>query len=124
MNTKLNELAGRAMGWELSSGIDMYSDGQWFTGSHESPDTQRQYHEWNPSTDLNDAAELLEYAADMNAWVVESVPTRDGLYFCRIDAVDAQADEKTLALAMTLCALRVFGIPEQELQEAMHERDI
>lgn len=100
---RLNELAAKAMGWHKGFYASWEDDNGKF---------MEKINKWNPAECADDALALLENMADMNAWVIESVPTRSGLYFCRIDAADAQGDEKTLPLAMLVCALRCFGTPK------------
>lgn len=111
---KLNYLAGRAMGWTLSNGIDMYSDGKWFTGSPDSPHTECQEYEWNPSTCADDALVLLE--KKYGAWFLKAWK---GGYSCGPLNGEWAVTAVTVPLAMTLCALRAAGIPESEITAAM-----
>lgn len=121
--SKLDDLCAiKVMGWKLSNGIEMYSDGQWYTGSEESPDTQRQGLEWNPSTSLDDALVCLERAAGGLEWYLSHSCYADDLgesmrYECSIE--NYAAEGSTVPLAICLCSLRAMGVPESEISIAM-----
>jgi hypothetical protein len=119
--SKLDILAGKAMGWELSSGIDMYSDDQWFSGSKENPHTECQEYEWNPSTCTDDALILLEKISKSKSLWWNCYQAMN----YRVQLVDVNDNEHyfgaelTLPFAMTVCALRASGVSEKEIQDAL-----
>ena len=106
---KLNELAARAMGYDYPA----------WRAAHAPVD----YEAFSPSTDMNDAAELLEKVTGGYYWEISKGPVE--MYKARACSrangqwFSAQSD--SIAKTICLCALRAAGIPEQELQEAMRE---
>jgi len=124
---KLNELAAKAMGWYES--IETVGDMliRWY-GNDAQTFTQR-VTDWNPSTDLNDAAEFLEKITNGNPWYLVK-HDKENLYlketrlfwYCYADGEKKQAHSgyaETEALAKCLCALRAANISEQEIQDAL-----
>lgn len=138
-NTKLNALAGRAMGWVLN--IEMFHDGleyaRWVNANDNSStlyydhisqsiwrDPQFQplaCRQWNPSTCADDALMLLTKACASGNWTLEARRSThyEGKtrYSCESYGTWGYAD--TTPLAMALCALRAAGISETEIQEAL-----
>lgn len=127
MNTqKLNELAAiHCMGWvkksEPSAWLPQLGDDEYWEG--QAGEGRISVQKWNPCGDLNDASALLEKVANGEEFRIKRVaddrlalsPNRK--YGCLIYPNDMRY-EKTLPLAMTICALRFSGIPESSITEA------
>lgn len=112
--TKLNELAAKAMGWVNS--IDPVGNSGWLDASGIFHDVVK-----NPATCADDALVLLEKVAVgsvCEGWNME-VRTPNGKRRFAVDCDGCWGNADTAALAMTFCALRAFGIPESEIQEAL-----
>jgi len=107
---KLNELAARAMGFSKD---DAYAC--WVRSDRPAMIT---YKDWSPDEDCNQALELLEKVIGPATWELKHDDCKYMTYEYR---QGFNAFEESLPLSMTVCALRAFGIPEQELQEAMRE---
>lgn len=121
-NTKLNELAARAMGWKLFSPPHLNYAKIWATkdGIIQCP-----VGEWNPAGCADDALVLLTKAAGTQRYelcnVGESMAGQDGKcrWYCVIN-IGRTAFAETAALAMTLCALRASPeVTEEQIQEAL-----
>ena len=131
MGAQLDYLCGiHVMGWKLSNGVDMYSDGQWYIGSEETPETQRQLYEWNPSACLDDALLCLERVAVRRRWEIKSYEKFDNdtqtYFYVRLvnhtsgpKIKRTKANHEKLSVAICLCALRACGVKEDEISKAL-----
>lgn len=112
---KLNELAAKAMGWELQTegtiqpywaikrGGELIGTTGWFKD------------DWNPSTCADDALVLLEKMCE-GRWFLKHWK---GGFSCGPIPDEWAVTSVSAPLAMTLCALRAAGIPESEIQGAL-----
>lgn len=111
--SKLNELAAKAMGWEWSGRFGWMMNG--------TPVHSRLDYTWSPSTCADDALVLLEKAAQGKGYSIYMFPEEKKPYDVELEVDKRCTDESTLPLAMTVAALRAFGIPEPEIQSAMKD---
>lgn len=107
------------MGWKYSIGIEGYSDGQWYVGSEDSPDTICQDHEWKPSADLNAALQVIEKAAQGKGYSIYMFPEEKKPYDVELEIYKQCTDAETLPLAMCICSLRAVGVSEKEISKAL-----
>lgn len=117
MNTqKLNELSAKAMGWTKEYDRDMElhfyqrSDGKF----------AMMCAGWHPSECADDALVLLDRVCGTEWWQLAKSDAGEG-YTCDSGAIKAPYSRyaETPALAMLFCALRIAGIHESEIEDAL-----
>lgn len=135
-NTKLNDLAGRAMGWEQEwKGYPGYSNreppigimrwkGSFLKHAYANLpwaefEKDLMSRPWNPSTCADDALMLINKAVER--WGYWSLDKCSGCYEAVTQGGNREftGEAETPALSLTLCALRAAGISETEIQEAL-----
>lgn len=125
-NTKLNELAAKAMGWvlEITPSRKEYI---WHTPNQQDGIYARN---WNPAGCADDAMTvLIKTSIGWAKWILicdsDPIPS---IYECWIQDLDDDGVDRrrcyskayTAPLAMTLCALRASPeVTEEQIQEAM-----
>lgn len=118
-NTKLNELAAKAMGWTfVAYAPHGFASSLWDKGGGKVSIPG----DWNPAECADDALVLLEKIAEGNEWHFGA--TQGQKYGAQIrrnksDRKIISALAETPSLAMTLCALRAAGISETEIADAL-----
>lgn len=114
--SKLSELvAVRVMGWtkERKGGWDAWWD-------YESIVKVRKClaHYWNPDTSIADAWRVVDECKDCQPEVCTYLPQGHMCIMWLDDGRGVSATEETPELAIVVCALRVKGVPESEIEEA------